>query len=309
MAIYDHRPTTLRALDLNEAWLSKWIQEDPQRLGLGPITVKSAELQHYTKSGGRLDLLGYDSAQDVYYEIELMLGEVDSDHGFRCLDYWARERMKHPNSKHVAVLVAEDLRGRYQTLIDTLPEFLPFIGIELKVYKLRTPDEPAFIVPLIVAQPEDLDLDLPKGEVNGDGPRTPTSARDRDWWMANSPETFMQTVDLVIDICQKRVGPSTVDFAAQSYISLKKGRRCWLPMWRRQDGMYVWLPGGSDGQKDAPSEFFTEVQEKCQAMGIQEPTWSYNYNAGANPIGFNIPKSKVDHSHVLEILQKAYSFA
>lgn len=119
----------------------------------------------------------------------------------------------------------------------------------------------------------------------------------------------MQTVDLLIDICQKRVGPSTVDYTAQSYVSLKKGRRCWLPMWKRQDGVYVWLPGGSDGSKDAPSEFFAEVREKCLAMGIAEPTWSYNYNAGANPISLNIPRTKVEHSHVLEILQKAYSFA
>ena len=80
-------------------------------------------------------------------------------------------------------------------------------------------------------------------------------------------------------------------------------------MWKRQDGVYVWLPGGSDGKADSPSEFFNEVSEHCRTMGIQEPTWSYNYNAGANPIGVNIPLSRADHSLILEILQKAYSFA
>lgn len=36
----------------------------------------------------------------------------------------------------MAVLVAEDLSGRYQTVIETLSQFLPFIGIEIKVLKL-----------------------------------------------------------------------------------------------------------------------------------------------------------------------------
>jgi len=44
------------------------------------------------EKAARLDVLGYDGALDTYYEIEIMLGECDADHGFRALDYWARDQ-------------------------------------------------------------------------------------------------------------------------------------------------------------------------------------------------------------------------
>ena len=34
-------------------------------------------------------------------------------------------------------MVAENRSGRYKTVIETLPQFLPFIGIEIKVLKLQ----------------------------------------------------------------------------------------------------------------------------------------------------------------------------
>src|SRR5712691_7864928 len=139
MRIVENSYTTLRAIGKDERWLHEWIKEKPTRLGLGPIVIKRSELTQSKNNGGRLDILAYRADIDTYYEIEVMLGECDADHGFRTLDYWARERLKNPNAKHVAVLVAEDLSGRYKTLIETLPQFLPLIAIELKVLKLALP--------------------------------------------------------------------------------------------------------------------------------------------------------------------------
>ena len=274
--------------------------------GLGSISIKAVEVQHYTKSGGRLDILAYQADVDTYYEIELMLGEVNSDHGFRCLDYWARERLKKPNAKHVAVLVAENLSGRYQTIIDTLPDFLPFIAIELRVLTLSGENKSATIVPLIIAQPDELVLgssDDPTDEQGGNDKKAP---RDRAWWEENSSAGYIATVDALIELCSKNCGPSTVDYTASSYISLKKGKRCWLPMWKRQNGIYVYLPGGPGGSEDDPSDFYHEVAKALSEMGLEQPAWSYKYNAGANPIGFPIPFEKVQHSLILDILRKAY---
>lgn len=305
MAIIDNRTTSLKALGKSETWLRDWITEAPQRLGLGPIQIKAIELQHSTKSGGRLDILAYRSDIDTYYEMELMLGEVDADHGFRCLDYWARERLKKSNARHVAVLVAEDLTGRYQTVIETLPNFLPFIAIELRVLQIEGQDI-ATIVPLIVAQPDDMILgaaDQPVDESAGGGK---AQVRDREWWVNNSSPGYMAAVDALVTICNTNVGPSHVDYTASSYISLKKGKRCWLPMWKRKDGVYVYLPGGTGGSEDAPSDFFHKVREGLKAIGLEEPSWTYKYNAGANPIGFAISLEKVQHSMIQEFLQEAY---
>lgn len=319
MTIHDHKPATLRSLGINESKLRDWIQEKPSRLGLGNVSIKAIEVQHATKLGGRLDVLAYQSDIDTYYEIEIMLGEVNADHGFRSLDYWARERLRKPNAKHVAVLVAEDLSGRYKTVIETLPNFLPFIGIELRVLVLNDDGHSATIFPFVVAQPDELVLgssdepaegDSSDGAGNGGEPRPPNdkqrALRDRGWWDEHASKNYLATVDALIAGCAKQCGPSTVDYTASSYVSLKKGRRCWLPMWKRQNGVYVYLPGGPGGAADAPSDFFQEIAKALQEMGLEPPAWSYKYNAGANPIAFAIPFEKATHSLILDILKTAY---
>jgi hypothetical protein len=87
-------------------------------------------------------------------------------------------------------------------------------------------------------------------------------------------------------ICNEKIGPSNIDFAAKSYIALKKGRRAWLPMWPRQDGFYVYIASGRGGTEDLPSDFYAEVKEALDELKI-EPSWTFKYNAGANPIAFN----------------------
>jgi hypothetical protein len=309
MPLHDHQTTTLKALGMTEAGIRDWIVAKPTRLGLGNVAIKDVEIQHSTKFGGRLDILAYDAALDTYYEVELMLGEVDADHGFRCLDYWARERVKRPNAKHVAVLVAEELSGRYKTLIETLPNFLPFIGIELRVLSLKEAGDVATVVPFIVAQPDDLTIDF------GDEPESVTPGnvkphlKDREWWESNSTPAYLATVDGLAKLCAEKIGPSSVDYTASSYISLKKGRRCWLPMWKRSNGAFVYLPGGPGGSADSPSDFYQEVKKTLQEIGLDEPSWTFKYNAGANPIGFAISQEKLGHSLMLNLLERAYEFA
>lgn len=308
MNIIESSYTTLRAIGKDEAWLQKWITERPSRLGLGDIIIKRCELSHYKNKGGRLDILAYRGDLDTYYEIELMLGECDASHGFRTLDYWARERLRNPNARHIAVLVAEDLSGRYKSIIETLPQFLPFIGIEIKVLKLNHPEEIATIETAIVAQPDDLIID--SGDEPGRGDTLESSPRDREWWEARAGSSFLSTVDVIAKYCNENVGPSRIDYTAQSYVSLKKGRRCWLPMWPRASGSaYVYLPGGENGAEDAPSDFYQRVRERLESLSLDPPSWTYKYNAGANPIAFSIPADKASHSIIREILREAYELA
>jgi hypothetical protein len=79
-------------------------------------------------------------------------------------------------------------------------------------------------------------------------------------------------------------------------------------MWPRRDGAYVYLPGGPGGTVDQPTDFFARVKEELAPLGI-EPSWSFRYNGGANPIAFTITYSLATHSKVLEILTEAYSLA
>jgi len=40
-----------------------------------------------------------------------------------------------------------------------------------------------------------------------------------------------------------------------------------------------------------------------------EPSWTFKYNAGANPIAFSISKQNLTHSKIVEILKESYELA
>ncbi len=303
----DNKLVSLRETGRNEDWVHKWIADKPERLGLGPFEILAQELQHYKNKGGRLDILGYNRPSNTYYEIEVMLGECDSDHGFRTLDYWARERSKNPNSLHYAVLVAENLQGRYKTVLETLPQFLPFICIELRTLQLMTESGEHIITcsAETIAQPDDL---IQQGVLENIAEGRSIIPRDEEWWRNKEGDKFVDTVKEMFDYCDKNVGPSRIDYTASSYISLKKGKRAWLPMWPRSDGFYVYLPDNGTGTIDEPSERFRGWQKKMEPAGI-ELSWTYTYNAGANPIGFNLPKTKMKDLVILELLKDSYGLA
>lgn len=297
-------PTALRAIGRDEYWLQDWLVADPTRLGLGQISVKAKELRHYGAKGGRLDILAYDAALDTYYEVEVMLGECDADHGFRALDYWARERVRTPNARHVAVIVAEDLSGRYRTVIETLAQYLPLIAIEIRTLLVHSAPPIATTFPVIFAQPDDLVL-RPADDPESD--EKVGALNDEASWQAARPE-FTSFARDMHKRCTELIGPSTIDFSAKSYVALKKGKRAWLPMWPRKDGAYVYVPGGPGGAADQPTDFFARVKEELAPLGI-EPSWSFKYNGGANPIAFTITYANAAHSKILEILAESYSLA
>lgn len=304
LTIYPSVLTTLGAIGRDEYWLQDWIVADPTRLGLGQVTIKAKELRQYGGKGGRLDVLAYDAALDTYYEVEVMLGECDADHGFRALDYWARERVRNPSARHVAVIVAEDLSGRYRTVIETLAQQLPLIAVEIRTLLVKSDPPLATTFPVIFAQPDDLVLrpaDEPEAEDK------PVSPNDEASWQAARPE-FARFAREMHKLCAERIGPSTIDFSAKSYVALKKGKRAWLPMWPRTNGAYVYIPGGPGGTADQPSDFSARVTEELAPLGI-EPSWSFRYNGGANPIAFTITFNLATHSKIVEILEQAYALA
>lgn len=305
MEIVTNQITSLRRMEKDERWLQDWICDDPSRLGLGNITIKEKELRQYVGKGGRLDILAYNAGIDTFYEIEIMLGECDSDHGFRVLDYWARERLKKPDSKHVAVLVAEDLSGRYKTLLETLPQYLPFIAIELKTLLIKSDPPIGTTFSVIFSQPDEL---IVKSVDEPDDGKESLSLNDEESWTNSRGADFVNLTKEMHKIVNEKIGTSKLDFSAKSYISLKKGSRCWLPMWPRRDGFYVYIPGGPGGAEDQPSDFHVSASERLAELGIT-PSWNYKYNAGANPIAFNLPAQFMSHSIVLQILSEAYQFA
>ena len=153
MEIVDNACTSLKAVGKSGNWVCDWILEKPSRLGLGNIEIRDNKLIYHGNLEVRQEILAYLASADTFYEIEIMLDECEANHnGLRALEFSSRERLKHPNSKHVAVIVSENLSSTYRKLLEALPQILPFIGIEITVLKLSMECVMATILPLIIAR-------------------------------------------------------------------------------------------------------------------------------------------------------------
>ena len=100
----------LRSLGLDEKWLQNQISDDPGILGLGELEIAGRE--HRQPIGGRIDFLLRDAEAETYYEVEVILGELDASHIIRTIEYWDIERQRRPSFTHHAVIVAEHITAR-----------------------------------------------------------------------------------------------------------------------------------------------------------------------------------------------------
>ncbi len=119
--------------ELNEKWVQDRIADDPSLLGLGDLILLNEEL--IQPAGGRLDLLLYDSDNEDRYEVEIQLGKVDESHIIRTLEYWDIERKRYPQYGHIAVIIAEEVTGRFLNVISLFNGYIPLIAIQMKALK------------------------------------------------------------------------------------------------------------------------------------------------------------------------------
>lgn len=119
---------------LSEKWIQDQIIEDPSILGLGELEFKAKEKTQPT--GGRLDLLLQEPESLKRYELELQLGATDETHIIRTIEYWDIERKRYPQYEHAAVIVAEEITGRFLNVIHLFNGSIPLIALKMTVYKV-----------------------------------------------------------------------------------------------------------------------------------------------------------------------------
>src|SRR5674476_624931 len=124
----------IRETGKDEYWLQDQIWTNPSCLGLGELEQVRKEKKQ--SSGGRLDILLGNSEDDERYAVEVMLGETDETHIIRTIEYWLRERRRHPTKQHYAVLVAEKINKRFSEVIYLLSETTPIIAIQVNFRKI-----------------------------------------------------------------------------------------------------------------------------------------------------------------------------
>ncbi|QOW00160.1 hypothetical protein RCF27_07085 [Rhodococcus pyridinivorans] len=289
--IHSGQLTYLNSLGRNEHWLQDWLAEDLTRLGLGNLTT--VEQEQTQAGGGSLDLLA--ASEDTYYSVEVQLGEVDANHGFRVFDYWARNRRRYSGKKHVAVLVAESASGRYRTALEELAEFVPLLVVELRSW--RGGNE-VIIVSELVVQNRNLDLSgTPLAATAG-------STRTEEDWQESMTQEAWEFKNQFVSWAHQNTGKVFVDYSPKSYVGVRVGRRVWAPLWPRRDGAYVYLPD-PDHSKEEESPAFNYFRDLLEESSISL-AWNPSYNAGANPISLRLRKEDLHNDSVQKLLIATY---
>ena len=167
---------------INEDMIQKFIFDDPRVLGLGDLAPLGRERTQ--PSGGRLDiLLGDDDSNR--YEVEIQLGATDPSHIIRTIEYWDTEKKRYPQYDHCAVIVAEEITGRFMNVISLFNGSIPLIALQLSAFK--TGEDVSLVFTKIIDR-----IDL------GTDEEEELTATDRNYWENTaSTKNMMGIVDSI----------------------------------------------------------------------------------------------------------------
>lgn len=128
--------------EIKEDNIQQFIFDNPQVLGLGDLTPIRREKTQ--PAGGRLDILMADD-NDTRYEIEIQLGATDPSHIIRTIEYWDNERKRYPQYDHCAVIVAEEITGRFMNVIQLFNGSIPLIALQMQATKVGDDIQLSFV--------------------------------------------------------------------------------------------------------------------------------------------------------------------
>ncbi len=193
--------------EINEKWIQELIANDPKILGLGDVVVRDKERQQ--PRAGRLDLLLQDSDTGRRYEVELQLGTTDESHIIRTIEYWDLERKRYPQYDHCAVIIAEQMTGRFLNVVSLFNGFIPLIALQMTGYKLDGG------VALTFTRVLD---EMPLGPVEEDEVQELT---DRSYWEKRGSKATLKLLDNMIDLIQE-LAPGYEPKYNKFYVGLAK---------------------------------------------------------------------------------------
>ena len=128
--------------EIKEDHIQQFIFDYPQVLGLGDLTPIRREKTQ--PAGGRLDILMADD-NDTRYEIEIQLGATDPSHIIRTIEYWDNEKKRYPQYDHCAVIVAEEITGRFMNVIQLFNGSIPLIALQMQATKIGDDIQLSFV--------------------------------------------------------------------------------------------------------------------------------------------------------------------
>lgn len=174
--------------EIKEDLIQKFIFENPEVLGLGELTPIQRE--RIQPAGGRLDLLMGSADNEIRYEIEIQLGATDPSHIIRTIEYWDTEKKRYPQYDHCAVIVAEEITGRFMNVISLFNGAIPLIALQVSAYKVGDNISLAFTKVIDRINP-------------GTDEEDAYEVTDRTYWENCSTKKIMKDVDLIFADLEK----------------------------------------------------------------------------------------------------------
>ena len=211
---------SIREAGYDEYWLQDQIVENVERLGLGELEPIARERRQ--SSGGRLDILLKNPADDSMFEVEVMLGETDETHIIRTIEYWDNEKRRWPQRNHTAVLVAEHINRRFFNVIHLLSYSIPIVAIQASL--LRVGEQQVLSFTKILDTFEEVD----------DGSSLNEETFDREFWLKKAAWTVEAAEALQAALKDDGVRPE-INFL-KHYVALTVAGSNYLWLHKRASG-------------------------------------------------------------------------
>lgn len=236
---------------IKEDLIQSFIFDDPSVLGLGDLSpIQREKIQPL---GGRLDLLLADD-DGTRYEVEVQLGATDPSHIIRTLEYWDTERKRYPQYDHCAVIVAEEITGRFMNVISLFNGAIPLIALQLTAYKQGDDISLAFTKVLdrvTIANDEDEQYE----------------ATDRKYWENRSTPKMLQNVDKIFESVKEYASDYELKYN-KFYIGMMKDgiSKNFLMFRPKKNYLYIVYKGNEN----------PEMVQKCEEGGLDisyAPRW------------------------------------
>lgn len=260
---------------VNEAAIQKFIFDDPSCLGLGEL--EPVQREKVQPTGGRLDILLQDEDSHTRYEVEIQLGATDPSHIIRTIEYWDSERRRFPKWNHIAVIVAENITGRFNNVIQLFNRNIPIIALQMSAYKNGNDVSLAFTK--VLDQRE-------WGEEEEDKDTEPA---DRKYWEQRSTPKMLHLFDEIF----KNLGDIVADYEVKYnkyYIGLNKNGVARNFVWFKPKKNFVYIC--------TKSGEISEISDEIDKANIDisyRPQWREYYIRLKNIEDFNKNKKLIEN--------------
>ena len=268
--------------ELSERWVQERIADDPSILGLGDVILKDKERNQ--PRAGRLDVLLQEADGIRRYEVEIQLGKTDESHIIRTLEYWDIERKRYPLYEHTAVIVAEEITGRFLNVIGLFNGTIPLIAIQLSAFQVG--DAVSLVFTTVLDQVR-LGLAEDDEEIQ--------ESTDRLYWERRGSKATLAMVDDLFAIVQS-IDPKLQLTFTRAYVGLARDGRPF--------NFAVFKPRKSTVRFEPRIDKTVEIDEMLDASGLDVN--EYNSRSGRYAISLQEGNIKKNADVIQRLLAASY---